>query len=902
MNKKNLLLLISCILSGWISISAQSITVDYAAQHQTITMIGADMERSASFLQSAANPQEIANWCYQDIENMVCRVSYDKKQELIEGTTNFAFYDNAIASMKMVKIANPDVKFWATMKSDYNGYNGQNNLPDWICDYKPTTRFDTDKYGVFLADYLELMHDNGVTISYISVSKEWSVITVDRAHQIIQKVNSECSSRGVPQPMYASPASWAVSQGVSYVESVGSKSGYADMYTAFSSHNLNKQSHLWDEFVDACTIVGKPAYCDESGNAGGGRTNGEEPETIGTILGVYSEKATMYAAGLQGELIFEVWSRGVSSETRNIYFTSGTEGKRMRSYYVMKNFANHIYQRKYLSSSTTSISDVETMAFGNDNEIALWVINSSTSDYAGLDLNINNASVNGKVYQYAWDIDTKIYGEASILTPDIFKNYSCDIKAQSINLFVIQLTEPTTLDEISADTDNLDFGTVNIGGSEPTSKTLYVTVDEPSTDVSLAISGFSANQFSINGNTSYSSESATYAIPVEVIFTPNSDGEYSANLTITSGSKSKTIALSGEGYESEIVDIPFSDYFSTLVPGSTLTTSDINSFSDYKGWQVHNGLSSGATRMNVTTVVGDDDIGYFLTPEINFDGPFELSFYARMKLNNVSTTLTQNENNQFRNFYAVIGNDTIYDHHKNGSTLFQNYNKWKCRYSYEGKARIKFFAITQEAGDWIGKTDGLTFGANNESVSVLETSSPTVNMAFGESIDLGEVTKGSTGSSSFNLKGWNLSSGLTFTQSSSNKATISSLSYSPDFFNEINETISVSIDASELELGTYAEKVFLNSSNSEIKQRTIWLNYEVTSATSIKQIEYKHNVYVQFNHVTVDAAYITDVEVFSIGGQKIKDAKHIDHASFNLNNGIYLIKVDHEVHKIVVSN
>ncbi len=549
--KKHLLLFIAASLSFWHTASAQSITVDYANQHQTITMIGGDMERSASFLQSAANPQEIANWCYKDIENTVCRVSYDKKQELVEGTTNFSFYDNAIESMKMVKISNPDIKFWSTMKSDYNGYNGQNNLPDWICDYKPTTWFDTDKYGVFLADYLELMHDNNVTIDYISISKEWSVITVERAHQIIQKVNSECSSRGVPQPMYGSPASWGVSQGISYVEAVGS-AGYTNEYTAFSSHNLNSQPHLWDEFVDACTNLNKPAYCDESGTGSGGRTNGEEPETLGSLLSAYSEKAIMYEAGLQGELMFEPWSRGVSSETRTIYFTSGVEGKRMRSYYVMKNFSNNINQRKYLATVASGVSDIETMAFTNDDEIALWVINSSESDYSNLDLNINNASVNGRVYQYVWDVNSKIQGDASILTPDLFNDYSCDIKAQSINLFIIQISAPSISDEISTTPDEINCETFYIGSGTGVTETLYLSVEEPSSDVNISISGANANVFSINGNTTFSKDDAIYEEPVSIEFSPTTLGDYTATLNITSGSETKTVVLSGTAVNAKV--------------------------------------------------------------------------------------------------------------------------------------------------------------------------------------------------------------------------------------------------------------------------------------------------------------------------------------------------------------
>lgn len=80
------------------------------------------MERSAHFLNRATNSQEIANWYYKDIKFAYSRVSYDRQQELSEGNPNMAFYDGAVAAMKLVQNARPSVKFWATLKSDYDGF------------------------------------------------------------------------------------------------------------------------------------------------------------------------------------------------------------------------------------------------------------------------------------------------------------------------------------------------------------------------------------------------------------------------------------------------------------------------------------------------------------------------------------------------------------------------------------------------------------------------------------------------------------------------------------------------------------------------------------------------------------------------------------------------------------
>ena len=82
------LLLVFCNL-----LSAQKVSVGYNAKNQTINMIGSDLERSAGFVQSAANSEQVIKWAFEDIPYIACRVAYDKKQELVEGETNFSYYD-----------------------------------------------------------------------------------------------------------------------------------------------------------------------------------------------------------------------------------------------------------------------------------------------------------------------------------------------------------------------------------------------------------------------------------------------------------------------------------------------------------------------------------------------------------------------------------------------------------------------------------------------------------------------------------------------------------------------------------------------------------------------------------------------------------------------------------------
>lgn len=372
------------------------ISVDFDKKEQQILFVGADMERSQSFMQKCAKPELVAEWCFKDIPFEICRVAYDKQQELLEGNKTPEFYNDAIKSMQMLKKVNPEIKFWATMKSDYSGYDNENNLPEWICNYTPTTYFYTDKYAAFLADYLELMYKNGVAIDYLATAKEWySVLTPKRSVEVLTKLNSECERRGIPKPKYVDPATWGISQGVQFIQNTNVQNN-KELYYGFSTHNLNPAESakmLYEKFVNASASLSKPAFADETAYGNGGRTEGVEPQDLSDVLTAYLEKVEFYRDGIQGELFFEVFSRGVNAETRSVYFKNGGMPKKMRSYYILKEFATGLSGKNkyYVDPQFTDVdTGVHSMAFVTDNSVFIVLLNTSQSNIENIGVTCEN--------------------------------------------------------------------------------------------------------------------------------------------------------------------------------------------------------------------------------------------------------------------------------------------------------------------------------------------------------------------------------------------------------------------------------------------------------------------------------------------------------------------------------
>lgn len=896
--KKTFLLILALGLSGLLN--AQKITLDYNAKQQQINMIGSDLERSAGFVQQAADPEQVIKWCFEDIPYTACRVSYDKKQEMVEGTKNMAFYDDVLVTMKMMRVANPDIEFYATMKSDYNGYGNSNNLPEWICDDRPNTFFNIDKYVGFLADYLELLHDNGVAATYMTVAKEWlQTVTAERTVDIIDGLVVELPKRGVPIPKFTDPSAWAVYQATKFVNSITALNAL-DRFYAFSTHNYGNSTGSYPAFTAACKTAGKYSWNDESGYGNGGRTNGIEPETLEAMLDAYDTRTQYYAAGLEGEMFFEITSRGIDSETRSVYFTSGGEAKRMRSYYVGKLFAENIYQRYYATASKSSLnSNVKTMSFVNGDEIALWVINNGATNFANVKLDFKNVNISGDIFHYAHTVDNKIQGDLTLVEP-VSDAYSVAIKPHSVNYIEVKIrNEYTTTDVITLDQESLDFGVLASTAKEGFEKTVYVTVENPSTDVSISVSGSQASAFGVMENASIVKTPLVWYVPVKLKFTPANAGFFEALVDIKSGSKVQSIPVSGEVYIAETVTLPFADEFPNLADNTTgITNGILNDFSTYKGWTIENGISSNTTRIRVQSTGNPN--AHLTTPEIIFNGPFELKFNARMMLNGIEGDgKTRNENDLDRNIFAILDGDTIYDHHKTGSVYFQNFNQWTSTFAYDGTSKIKFTAKVGTTGVWEGKTDGLIIGPNTDAIRVQSTTLPTVNIAYGHRFDMGELNMGTLNDFKYTIQGWNLTQGLTLASEAASNVAVSpsSLSLSGT---SLSSEVTFRVNTDGMEEGNYTATITLTGESTQIKTRTITLAYTVVDPTAIEQVESGFITYGQRGAIVMNTTQNTRVNIFDMRGIKVSSLMFSGLSKVNLSQGIYIVDFAGLRKKVVV--
>ncbi|MDN3618128.1 T9SS type A sorting domain-containing protein [Polaribacter undariae] len=432
----------------------QSVSINAQDTKQEILMIGADMERNAAALQDAPNKEEIVDWLIKDIPFNTFRVKYDKIQEMTEGNVDmFGAYGEQVKSMKMILEANPEIKFFATMKSDYHGYSqgNRNNLPTFIYDYDNTggnesgsKSFDGVKYGRFLADYVEYMSDNGVPITYLSTSKEWTqVMTAARAKTAIESLISNLADRNIAMPLIIDSGAWSLNQGIATINTYVSNN--VDQYVhAYSAHKYGG-NNTWAQYGNALNGVNKMGINDESSHGGGGQTT-EDEVPMTNALSWYKDKCNSYAGGIQGELFFEVFMKNNNFNkyyARPIVFTASQNGRRMRSYYIMKKFAESVHDATYVKQTLNNFGDVNSMAFIKDNKLTLWLINSSETTYSDFSININNFGLKQgmTIKQTNWHEAAAITGDEDQVIANADNQFNVGIAPLSLTSFEIDLDD-----------------------------------------------------------------------------------------------------------------------------------------------------------------------------------------------------------------------------------------------------------------------------------------------------------------------------------------------------------------------------------------------------------------------------------------------------------------------------
>jgi hypothetical protein len=386
-------------------------------------------------------------------------------------------------------------------------------------------------------------------------------------------------------------------------------------------------------------------------------------------------------------------------------------------------------------------------------------------------------------------------------------------------------------------------------------------------------------------------------------------------------------------FAQEPYSIPFQEPFAGTSTENVYDNETLNALTSTKGWQIAESITrfspsaTPAPTLNGISFKTYGEGGYLLTPQINVPQgtALEINFMGRPNLNDIGANDTEKAaNNLQRNFYVVIGEDTIYDHHKLSydiaKPLFQNPNRWMGSIIYEGTSpiRLKFFSTNTYQGVWSGLQDGIIIQSNsgisnNTGMLIRQTDTvPALNIAYGQNKNLGTINltdnpANTTVSKTFSLKGVNLVGDVVLSDATATNISLPVKTITP-VSGSVNENVTVNIRVPATP-GTYKEKVTVvadgdraNNTTNTLKSpiRTIWFTYNVVSPTGLNDIENQTIVFASGKSIQLRSTAFANAEVYNLSGILLAKKTGVQNASFEVPSGIYIVKAGNQVSKVVL--
>ncbi len=572
------------------------------------------------------------------------------------------------------------------------------------------------------------------------------------------------------------------------------------------------------------------------------------------IMAAFNGKAAEVNAS---QVVQKTWGNSLNQQWL-IEAVTGTEKVRLRS----------VGAAKYLNTDGTMLSLNDT---GTE-----WLLQMKENGFYSL-----KDIVSGKML--ASSATDFVDGATLTVQPELVDALTQHFAFSNITPFPSNI-DPNTLtpDKITSTVSTLSFDKQTIG-NESIHKMFEVSVERPSTAITFALKA--GTSFKLLSAAEVSTQDLFLTMPVDVQFLPEHFDMVYDTLIVRVGDTVKEIPLVGQG------TLFFEPFTRNKATGATITVDQLN---DEYAWNtpwdgknfkiyVH---STGGARLDVA--IGSARDGALVSPDIQLEQPFKLTFKGRMILN--STVATYNAK---RNFYAIMGNDTIYNHKKTGSSLYQNYMVWGSTFATTNPEPIRFTA-TSTNSDF--STDGLVIGE----ILIEPTTEPTLNVGKGKVIDLGEVGAGQQFNGEFTLKGWNLTEPVNITYTNPLFSTLVPESLTPTAEKTIEKKFVWNFIA-PTNLGAYIDKISVTGGGLTGGANDIYLKLNVVNATDVNNINsMKINIYTKRTKLFIESEEHNDIEIYSILGKQLKTFKNTKNVETELPQGIYLVKVGNLIRKVVI--
>ncbi len=449
MNARITSFLFSLILFTGIFACAQtSEVIKVSAIPQQQLRFGIDAERLGQYWDTdIAAP--LAELGVKDLQADFVRVGISCAYELEEGKKDPSAYTNILNMMTAMKMANPDIKFFASPRPLWVAYGTKNGIPWspyplWIQEWQQNGtviknnveypkwkkgEFHVDKLIGYYADYLNFMYQKGFSIAYMDLSNEQSIITPALAKEIADKLPGFLQP-GVKMPELVVPSTWDNAKAIEWLKSVDLSKNEQTAFSIASAHNTGGE-FMGDEMAAEARRLNKEAWNTELHRWVG--VESKEEILTSAILWQYLR------SGFNG---FDTWLFYGPYEGRGHTMIWADHEKGIRKstkYEIFKNLVNTSNRGFYLNSSVVS-PDLLTTVFIKGKDLTIWILNTSSSGFDNVCFDLSEFNIASTIIEkISWNEVSPRAGIMEYIVNDNKSLFTTPVGAESLYFFKLRL-------------------------------------------------------------------------------------------------------------------------------------------------------------------------------------------------------------------------------------------------------------------------------------------------------------------------------------------------------------------------------------------------------------------------------------------------------------------------------
>lgn len=405
---------------------APTIVVSEAPRQEMI--YGMDFERMW-YWDELKEKERLVKLAVQDCRVQYVRVGISCGAEIEEGQLDWSTYDTALTSMRMMKAASPNIRFFASpqpLKASVKNAPWT-CFPTWITTHDDKGRivgFNSEKAADYMVRHVRFLREQGLDIAWLDTKNECQKIRPQDIAPMARRIREQMGNQ---TPLLIAPSSHNYKDGVKWLQEAV-RIGETDFFDIAACHNT-RQKGTPERFVELVRPFDVPVWNTELHKFWG-------PDDVAALTS--TQIWSVVRAGFSG---MNQWcSLGNEKKTHKMFRTMNDGSLEvMRTYYIYKQLVNTSGGGHYLES-TIPDGLTTTAAFLKGDALTVWALNATDVPVDSAVIRLAGHTIQGQEIAVTfWGPDNRREGTTGSIPRTAATHFTHPLAARSLYCFAVRL-------------------------------------------------------------------------------------------------------------------------------------------------------------------------------------------------------------------------------------------------------------------------------------------------------------------------------------------------------------------------------------------------------------------------------------------------------------------------------